>query len=145
MRFPDTPCVFLVFAPKARSLFWAMAMFERLEAWQACHNLWVAVHRATASWPSIERYVLVQQIRRAALSASCNVAEGCARHGPREFARFLSMALGSLAEVQCLLLSARAVEVVKAPSFEELARHREHAERVTTGLYLAMRRRASEK
>jgi four helix bundle protein len=122
-----------------------MATFERLAAWQACHTLWVAVHQATASWPGIERYVLTQQIRRAALSASCNVAEGCARHGPREFARFLSMALGSLAEVQCLLISARAVEVVKSNSFDELAGHREHAERVTTGLYLAMRRASSEK
>ena len=101
------------------------------------------MHRATASWPAIERYVLVQQIRRAALSASSNIAEGCARHGPREFARYLNMSLGSLAEVLSLLLSARGVGVVEQRSYDQLARFREKAEQVTMKLYLSMRRRAA--
>ena len=121
-----------------------MAQFERLAAWHACQALWIAVYRATASWPTIERYVLVQQIRRAALSASSNIAEGAARRGPREFARFLSMSLGSLSEVLSLLLSAKAVGVVEARGFEELRTHRDKAERITMGLYLAMRRLSAE-
>ena len=120
-----------------------MATFERLDAWQTCQALWIAVHRATATWPAIERYVLVQQVRRAALSASSNIAEGCARHGPREFARFLNMSLGSLAEVSSLLLCAKGVGVGPLQSHDELARLREKAEQVTMKLYLSMRRRAA--
>src|SRR5690606_9453235 len=80
-----------------------MTPFERLDAWHRCHELTLAVYAATADWPRSELYGLVAQIRRAAVSAEANIAEGSAKRGRREFRRFLDISLGSLAEIACLL------------------------------------------
>lgn len=77
--------------------------FERLVAWQATYALALGIYRITAQWPSHERYGLTAQIRRASVSSAVNLAEGAARLGKKEFARFVDIAHGSLAEVQCLL------------------------------------------
>ncbi len=57
--------------------------------------------------PQEERYGLVSQLRRAAVSVAANIVEGHARATPAEFGHFLSIAIGSLAEVQYLLLLCR--------------------------------------
>ena len=62
------------------------------------------LYRFTASFPAEERYGLVSQIRRAAVSVPSNIAEGQARHGTREFLQFLSHASGSLAELETQVL-----------------------------------------
>lgn len=57
-------------------------------------------------WPKHEQYSLVAQVRRAAFSAAANIAEGSARHGRREFSRYLVISIGSLVEVEyCLTLA----------------------------------------
>ena len=76
-----------------------MAPYERLRAWRECHEFALAVYRATKEFPTEERYGLTSQMRRAAFSAAANIVEGSARRGPREFRRFLDIALSSLTEV----------------------------------------------
>jgi four helix bundle protein len=61
------------------------------------------VYRLTHSFPLEERFGLVTQMRRAAVSVPSNIAEGQARHGKREFVQFLSHAEGSLAELDTQL------------------------------------------
>ena len=75
--------------------------FERLVAWRVSMALAKMVYRETAGWPRDERFGLTSQVRRAAYSIPLNIAEGSARHGAREFRRHTSIALGSLAEVEC--------------------------------------------
>ena len=77
-----------------------MTRHERLLAWQRSHELSIAVYRATAAWPVNERYGLTSQVRRAASSVGANIEEGAARYGPREFKRFLNIALGPLGELE---------------------------------------------
>lgn len=58
-----------------------------------------AVYRTTATFPASERFGLISQMRRASVSIPSNLAEGAARDGAREFAHFLSIAKGSLSEL----------------------------------------------
>ena len=81
--------------------------YERFEAWKVSHELALAVYAATRGWPRSELYGLTSQVRRAALSAPTNIAEGSAKRGPAEFRRFLDYSLGSLSELAYLLRFAR--------------------------------------
>ncbi len=72
---------------------------ERLEVWRDAMDLVEAVYRCSASYPSDERYGLTSQIRRCAVSVPSNIAEGAARRSTPDYARFLSIARGSLSEL----------------------------------------------
>jgi len=72
---------------------------ERLEAWQEAMRLVKAVYQLTSSFPKEEIYGLTQQMRRAAVSIPSNIAEGAARDGKKEYAYFVSIARGSLSEL----------------------------------------------
>jgi four helix bundle protein len=98
-----------------------------LPAWQHCHDLAVAVHRAVVGFPPAERFELSSQLRRAATSVTANVAEGYARFGGAEFARGLSIAMGSLGEVDALLLLARDLGYLDHASFAHLDHLRDQA------------------
>jgi four helix bundle protein len=78
--------------------------YKELLVWQKGMSLAKDVYGLTARFPADERFGLVSQMRRAAISVPSNIAEGQARHGTREFLRFLSHASGSLAELETQLL-----------------------------------------
>jgi four helix bundle protein len=74
--------------------------YKELLVWQKAMSLAKTVYQFTAPFPAEERYGLVSQMRRAAISVPSNIAEGQARYGTREFLQFLSHAGGSLAELE---------------------------------------------
>jgi len=74
-----------------------------LKAWQEAIALVEALYDLTASFPGDERYGLVSQIRRAAVSVPANIAEGFARSGTKELLHFLSISTGSLSELDTLV------------------------------------------
>jgi four helix bundle protein len=78
--------------------------YKELLVWQKGMSLAKGVYGLTARFPTDERFGLVSQMRRAAVSVPSNIAEGQARHGTREFLQFLSHASGSLAELETQLL-----------------------------------------
>ncbi|OJW75120.1 MAG: four helix bundle protein [Thiobacillus sp. 65-1402] len=63
-------------------------------------NLTEAVYAVTRTFPQIELYALANQLQRAAVSIPSNIAEGHARNTTRDYLRFVSIAMGSLAEVE---------------------------------------------
>jgi four helix bundle protein len=73
-----------------------MVPYERFDAWKIAHQLALEVYAITERWPANERFGLTAQVRRAALSAPTNIAEGSAKRGSRELRRYLDIALGSL-------------------------------------------------
>jgi four helix bundle protein len=115
---------------------------ERLKAWVACHELTLAVYQVTESWPKVEQYSLTAQVRRAAYAAAANIAEGSAKRGNREFRRFLDISLGSLSELCYLLRLGRDLGYLTSDRWGELEAIRDHAGRLTWGLYRAITRRA---
>jgi len=84
-----------------------MQRFTDLKVWQRSHNFVLEIYRLTAKFPSEERFGLVNQLRRAAASVPTNIAEGSKRQGNQDYARFLNIAEGSLAESEYLLMLSR--------------------------------------
>lgn len=80
--------------------------YQDLIGWQKAMELVEVVYHLTKRFPSEELYGLISQIRRAAVSIPSNIAEGQGRSSQNEFARFLSIAHGSLREVETQILIA---------------------------------------
>jgi four helix bundle protein len=77
--------------------------YRDLKVWQAGRSLAKQVYLLTRELPSEEKFGLISQMRRAAVSIPSNIAEGWARHYPSEFIQFLRTANGSLAELETQL------------------------------------------
>lgn len=79
-----------------------------MDLWSEVIDLVEAVYRLSGDFPPAERFGVVSQIRKAAVSVMANIAEGAGRNGTKEFVAFLGIASGSLAEVDAhLILSQR--------------------------------------
>ena len=80
--------------------------YRELEVWQLAMRLAHLAYDCTQAFPPIERYVLLPQVRRAALSIAANIAEGQGRAHTGEFLNFLSTSRGSLQELETYLIFA---------------------------------------
>jgi four helix bundle protein len=76
-----------------------MFNFEKLEVWNEAIAFADTVYRLTRSFPEGERFALTNQMRRASISISSNIAEGSSRSSHNDFARFIEIATGSVFEV----------------------------------------------
>ena len=117
-----------------------MIAHERLEAWRWAHRLALELYDVTDRWPRSEMYGLTSQARRAAISIPANIAEGAAKHGPREFARFLNISLGSLAELSYLLRFSRDRGLCDETEWRALESLRDQTGKLVYGLYRHVRR-----
>ncbi len=84
-----------------------MKVFRDLKVWERAHSVTLAIYRCTRDFPREETYGMVSQLRRCSSSVAANIAEGCGRSGNPEFARFLTMAMGSASELEYFVLLAR--------------------------------------
>ena len=75
-----------------------------LDVWKKSIELVTEIYSITANFPNEEKYGIVSQIRRAAVSIPSNIAEGCARFSDKEILRFLDIARGSLSELETQLI-----------------------------------------
>lgn len=80
-----------------------MAGYRDLKAWQLAVELADHIYTIKEGWPSREQFGLTSQTRRAAVSVPANIAEGQGRVGKREFPHRLSIAYGSLCELETLI------------------------------------------
>jgi four helix bundle protein len=115
-----------------------MMPYERLKAWEVSHQLVLTVYKETRSWPTEERFGLVAQARRAAVSVTTNLAEGSARRGRREFRRFADISFGSLVELSDLLRIARDLDYLPQETWEALNALRDSAGKLVYGLIRAL-------
>jgi four helix bundle protein len=108
--------------------------YRDLEVWQKAMDLVELCYVCTKSFPSEERYGLTDQIRRAAVSIPSNMAEGQARQHRKEFLQFLSIAQGSLAELETQIQIAERLHYVHGDSVQEVLIKSDQVARMITGL-----------
>lgn len=84
-----------------------MRNFRNLEIWRSSIQLVSEIYKLTNNFPEYEKYGLVSQIRRCAVSIPSNIAEGCSRDTSKEFSRFIQIAIGSSFELETQLLIAK--------------------------------------
>ena len=111
-----------------------MFTFERLETWQKAINFADLVYRITQSFPTDERFGLTNQMRRAAVSISSNIAEGSSRFSKPDFARFLEIATGSLFEVVSQSFISHRQGFLSEESFQTLYSAAEEQGKMLSGL-----------
>jgi len=68
--------------------------FEDLEVWKKAHTLVISIYKITGQFPGEERFGLVSQMRRAAISIAANIAEGFKRRSPRDKTSFYNISRG---------------------------------------------------
>jgi four helix bundle protein len=115
-----------------------MFNFEKLEVWHKAIDFADLVYVDTRSFPSDERFGLTNQMRRAAVSISSNLAEGSSRHSKTDFARFVEIATGSVFEVVSQAFVAKRQRFLSDDQFEILYRAAEQQSRMQSGLRKAM-------
>ena|SRR5215467_2373294 len=102
-----------------------MQRFTELKVWQRGDALVLSVYRMSMGFPQVERYGLLSQLRRAALSVPTNIAEGSIRLTSQEYARFINIAEASLAETEYLIMVSRDLgyitPAVATKSFDEIS------------------------
>jgi len=108
--------------------------YRDLVAWQKAMNLVQGVYEATMQLPDSERFGLLSQLRRAAVSIPSALAEGHARASTREFSHYISIARGSLAEVETQLLISLRLGFVDSSRVERLLSLCDEQSRILRGL-----------
>ena len=110
-----------------------ISAFTDLIVWQEGHALVLDVYRYSETFPQKEIFGLTNQMRRAAVSVTSNIAEGFSRQSMKEKVQFYSIAKGSLTELQSQLLVARDVGFLKEENYKILSRRVDTVGRLLTG------------
>ena len=118
-----------------------VASYRDLQVWQKALNWAEAIYQATAGWPRDERFGLISQIRRSAISVASNIAEGAARRTTGEFIQFVGIARGSLAEAETQLLLAQRLGYVLCSDANTLLAASAEISRMLAGLAGSLARR----
>lgn len=77
-----------------------MHKYKELKVWQKSMNVTADIYKITEELPAKEKFNLISQICRSAVSIPSNIAEGAGRHSKKDFSHFLSIALGSSFELE---------------------------------------------
>jgi four helix bundle protein len=114
--------------------------YRDLKVWQLSMDLVVEGYRITESFPTRELYGLVTQVRRAAVSIPSNIAEGYGRYHRGDYVRHLSIANGSLKELETQIFIANRLGMVDTAGLEQLLTRTEQVGRMLGSLIRALKR-----
>lgn len=108
--------------------------FTDLNAWKEGHKLVIIVYKATDNFPGKETFSLTDQMRRAAVSVTSNIAEGFGRHSYKEKIQFYYLAQGSLIELKNQLIVAKDVKYLPEQTFKQIYEQSNVAHMLLQGL-----------
>ena len=94
--------------------------FEKLEVWQIARAFVKTIYQITKEFPECEKYGLISQLRRAAISVSSNIAEGNSKSSFKEKARYTEMAFSSLMEILNQLILATDLSFINYKTYIDL-------------------------
>ncbi len=114
--------------------------FRDLYSWSEGHKLVLMIYKITKTFPKNETFALVDQIIRAVVSITSNIAEGFGRHGIKEKIQFYYLAQASLSEVQNQIIIAKDVEYINDSLFNEIWNQTITVHKLLTGLIKSLKR-----
>ena len=114
--------------------------YHRLEVWKRALASVKSVCELTSSFPGEEKFGLVSQMRRAAVSVPSNIAEGSARDSRKEFVNFLHIAQGSIAELETQILVSQDLGFVDKDTSSSLRTELDEISKMIIGLQKSLRR-----
>jgi four helix bundle protein len=115
--------------------------YQDLIVWQKGMDLVESVYRVTRVFPKEEMFGLTSQVRRAAVSVPSNLAEGQGRQTTRDFMNFISIARGSLQEMETQILIASRLQYIIATQTNEITDMVAEVGRLLSGLYNSLNRK----
>ena len=118
-----------------------MFNFEKLDVWQKAIVFADSIYSCTKAFPPDERFGLTNQMRRAAVSVSSNVAEGASRWSENDFGRFIEMGEGSVFEVVSQSFVAQRQKFLTNSAFGRLYTDAEELSRMLSGLRKSLSRK----
>ena len=108
--------------------------FTDLNAYKEAHKLVLIIYKFTAKFPKEERYGLINQMRRATVSITSNIAEGFSRNTIKDKCQFYTLAQGSLTELQSQLLISRDLSYLTREDFNQIANQTVIVNKLINGL-----------
>ena len=117
----------------------SLSSYRRLDVWQKAMDLVVACYNASKKFPREERYGLTSQLQRAAISVPANISEGQGREHRKEFLHHLSVAHGSLAELETHLQIAERLGYLSSDDVQSLLSRSEEIGKMINGLRKSLR------
>ena len=111
-----------------------MSSFKDLNVWKEAHKLTLEIYAISKTFPSEERYRLIDQLCRSASSVPANIAEGKGRDSHKDFLRFLIIARGSLEETKYHLLLAKDLGYLPEANYNKLLDKYDSVGRMMNGL-----------
>jgi len=111
-----------------------MHNYKELKVWQKARVLVREVYAATTSFPADEKYGIVSQIRRAAISIPTNISEGCGRNTVADLRRFLDISYSSAFELENLLILSCDLSLLNPEKFERLSGMTQEVQKMIFGL-----------
>ena len=114
--------------------------YRDLKVWRKSMDLVVACYRLTKLFPNQEKYGLVSQLQRAAVSVPSNIAEGHGRKYTNDYLRFLSIANGSLMEVETQIQIAQRLNFINSEECTTILNQTSEISRMLRGLKAALKR-----
>jgi four helix bundle protein len=115
-----------------------MHRYKELKVWQKAIDLAVQVYRITEKLPKDERFGLIGQMNRSAVSIPSNIAEGAGRNTDKDFNNFLGVALGSSFELDTQLVISNKLEYVNDQDFQKTEKELEHLQNMIVKLKISL-------
>jgi four helix bundle protein len=94
--------------------------YKKLIVYQKAKSLVIEIYKSTTGYPKTEIYSLVLQTRRAVISVCANIVEGYSKESSKEFARFLTISIGSITELEVFLDLSFELEFITSTVYNEI-------------------------